>query len=103
MYIMSYRERQITQVYAELLKAIKNSHQDSKGTYGIIKVEMIYQHKFETRKQAWREIFEYIEMFYNRKRRHQALDYLSPEQFLKQHHEQKTTNLKKQASRNLKF
>jgi putative transposase len=62
--------------------------------FGTIKVEMIYQNKFETRKQAWRAIFEYIEMFYNRKRRHQALNYLSPEQFLKQHHERKKTELK---------
>ena len=35
----------------------------------------------ETRKQARRELFEYIEVFYNRKRRHSALGYLSPSRF----------------------
>lgn len=35
----------------------------------------------ETRQAAHRELFEYIEVFYNRKRRHSALGYLSPSQF----------------------
>ena len=36
---------------------------------------------FETRQEARRELFEYIEIFYNRERRHSALGYLSPTQF----------------------
>ena len=35
----------------------------------------------ETREQARRELFDYIEIFYNRKRRHSALGYLSPSRF----------------------
>jgi transposase InsO family protein len=35
----------------------------------------------ETRQQARRELFEYLEIFYNRKRRHSALGYLSPNRF----------------------
>lgn len=35
----------------------------------------------ETREHARRELFEYIEVFYNRKRRHSALGYLSPSRF----------------------
>lgn len=35
----------------------------------------------ETRQQALRELFDYIEVFYNRKRRHSALGYLSPSRF----------------------
>lgn len=34
-----------------------------------------------TRQQARRELFEYIEVFYNRKRRHSALGYVSPSRF----------------------
>jgi transposase InsO family protein len=33
---------------------------------------------FATRAEAKQEIFEYIEVFYNRKRRHSANDYKSP-------------------------
>lgn len=36
---------------------------------------------FETRQQARQVIFEYIEVWYNRLRRHSALGYLSPDQF----------------------
>lgn len=36
---------------------------------------------FQTRQDARRVIFEYIEVWYNRLRRHSALGYLSPEQF----------------------
>ena len=48
-----------------------------------IKVELIYQHKFKTREQAKRAIFEYIEVFYNRIRMHSTNDYLSPVQYEK--------------------
>ncbi|NLD51095.1 MAG: IS3 family transposase, partial [Clostridiaceae bacterium] len=37
--------------------------------------------KYITREQARRDIFWYIETFYNRKRRHQSLDYLTPSDF----------------------
>jgi len=34
--------------------------------YRTLKVELIYQNKYETRRQAQRDIFKYIEIFYNR-------------------------------------
>lgn len=45
-----------------------------------IKTECIYQQVFHDRKQAKLEIFAYIEYWYNRKRRHAALNYLTPEE-----------------------
>ena len=48
-----------------------------------IKTELVYGHQFLTRRQARLEIFDYIEIWYNRKRRHSALGYLSPELFRK--------------------
>ena len=36
--------------------------------------------RFETKAQAKLEIFDYIEVWYNRKRRHSALDYNTPQQ-----------------------
>jgi len=49
--------------------------------HSLLKKELIYCKKFHTREQARQEIFEYIELFYSRKRIHSALGYLSPAQF----------------------
>jgi len=49
-----------------------------------LKAECVYQNKFETKQQAALAIFEYIEIWYNRKRLHSALGYMSPDAFEKQ-------------------
>ncbi len=49
--------------------------------HAIIKREMIYTKSFETRAEARRAIFRYIELFYNRKRIHGAIGYMSPAAF----------------------
>jgi putative transposase len=46
-----------------------------------MKTEMVYHTKFKTRKQAFMAIFEYIEIWYNRKRSHSTLGFLSPVEF----------------------
>ena len=51
--------------------------------FGTLKKELIYQDTFETRFHVRRAIFEYIEIFYNKIRKHSFLGYVSPEQFLK--------------------
>jgi putative transposase len=43
--------------------------------YRTLKVELIYQHKYETKREAQRDIFEYIEIFYNRERIHSSPGY----------------------------
>lgn len=48
------------------------------------KVELIYAESFKTVEDARTEIFEYIEMFYNRKRRHSSLGYVSPHEYEQQ-------------------
>ncbi|GAB3829516.1 hypothetical protein GCM10028895_44470 [Pontibacter rugosus] len=48
-----------------------------------MKTEMVYHHQFATRQEARLAVFEYIEGFYNRKRRHSALGYLTPCQYEK--------------------
>lgn len=48
-----------------------------------IKTEMVYHQVFETRQQASIAIFEYIEIWYNRKRRHSTLGFLTPMEFEK--------------------
>ena len=49
--------------------------------FGTLKTELIYRVKFSTREDAKVKIFEYIEMFYNRERRHSSLGYKSPVDF----------------------
>jgi len=46
-----------------------------------LKTELVYQTYFYTKKQAKREIFEYIEFYYNRVRSHSYLGNLSPTKF----------------------
>ena len=46
-----------------------------------LKVELIYAECFDSIAAAKSAIFEYIEVFYNRKRRHSALGYLSPVEY----------------------
>ena len=46
-----------------------------------LKIELVYHEKYETRDQARKSIFKYIEMFYNRKRIHSTLGGVSPYQF----------------------
>jgi putative transposase len=48
--------------------------------HGVLKKELIYQQQYATRAQAQQDIWEYIEIFYNRKRIHSTNDYLSPAQ-----------------------
>jgi transposase InsO family protein len=49
--------------------------------WATLKTELIYQQTYATREQARQSIFEYIEVFYNRKRLHSSLGYVSPESF----------------------
>ena len=46
--------------------------------FGTLKKEKIRRHIFKTREAARAELFEYIEVFYNRARRHQHLGNISP-------------------------
>lgn len=46
-----------------------------------LKTELIYHNIYKTREEAAQSIFEYIVVFYNRKRRHSTLGYQSPEMY----------------------
>ena len=51
------------------------------GFFKTLKAELQNDERFKTREDAKAELFEYIEVFYNRKRMHSTLGYLSPAQF----------------------
>ena len=46
--------------------------------WGTLKNELVHHRRYGTRREAIREITEYIEIFYNRQRRQARLGYLSP-------------------------
>lgn len=52
--------------------------------FASLKTELIYRRRFQTRQEAQRAIFTYIEGFYNRRRRHSTLGYRSPLEFEKE-------------------
>ena len=52
--------------------------------FGTLKQELVHRHDFVTREAARQEIFNYIEVWYNRKRRHSSLGYISPDAFEEQ-------------------
>ena len=49
-----------------------------------LKTELVYQQRFDSREQAQQDIFEYIEVFYNRQRKHSTLSYRTPLEFEQQ-------------------
>jgi transposase InsO family protein len=49
--------------------------------FGTLKRELVYHRHYATREEATQEIFEYIEVFYNRQRRHSTLGYHSPAEY----------------------
>ena len=51
-----------------------------------LKVELIYRRRFRTRTEAKAAIVEYIELFYNRRRLHSSLGYLSPVEYEEKAH-----------------
>ncbi len=53
--------------------------------FGRLKTEWAGRYRYRSREEAKRSIYFYIEMFYNSKRRHAAIGYVSPNDFESQH------------------
>lgn len=58
-----------------------NAHVES--FFHSLKTELVYRRNFKTRQEAKQAIFEWIEVWYNRQRRHSSLEYMSPEEYEK--------------------
>jgi len=49
--------------------------------FGTLKTELVNHEDYRTKDEAKRSLFEYIEVFYNRRRRHSYLGYVSPVEY----------------------
>ncbi len=58
-----------------------NAHVES--FFHSLKTELVYRKNFKTREEAKQAIFEWIETWYNRERRHSSLGYMSPVEYEK--------------------
>jgi hypothetical protein len=57
--------------------------------FATLKKELVHRRSWPTRRELASEVFEYIEAFFNRTRRHSTLGDLSPEQFETENHTRK--------------
>ncbi len=75
-----YRKKLVTYKMTASMSRKGNCYDNAciESFHSLLKKEMVYCKKFKTKQQAYEEIFRYIEFFYNRKRIHSALGYLSP-------------------------
>lgn len=48
--------------------------------FGSLKSELVHHRRYATRDDAKRDLFAYIEGYYNRQRLHSAIGYITPEQ-----------------------
>ena len=60
--------------------------------FGTLKSELIHHCLYETRDEARSDVFYYIESFYNQRRRHSSLDYLSPDVYEKLYYRQEAVS-----------
>ena len=49
--------------------------------FASLKTELVHDEDYQTRAEAAASIFEYLEVFYNRQRRHATLGYVSPAEY----------------------
>ena len=77
-YLNPYKFRAQLGPMTDLINAVAESF------FSTLKNELVHHQTYQTRNDASREIFAFIEGFYNRQRLHQSLDYLSPLEFERQ-------------------
>ena len=56
-------------------------HAAMESFFHTLKVEQVHGVRYQTREAARADVFDYIETYYNRKRRHSTLNYQSPWDF----------------------
>lgn len=81
-----YRERMAEAGIRPSMSAKGNAYDNAvaESFFGNLKNELVHHCDFESRDAARSAIFDYIELFYNRRRIHQSLGYVSPVEFEQQ-------------------
>lgn len=77
-----FKDHGITQSMSSTGNCYDNAMAES--LFATMKKGHLFFERFQTREEARRRIFEYVEVFYNRVRRHSALGYKSPVAFEQQ-------------------
>jgi putative transposase len=60
--------------------------------FATLECELLDRHRFAGKEDAELEVFHFIDGFYNRRRRHSSLDYLSPADYERRHRERHSIN-----------
>jgi putative transposase len=81
----SYRKllRQFNMVASMSRKGNCYDNAPMESFFGTLKTELVHHRKYRTRQEAIADISEYIEVFYNRQRRHASLGNISPAAYWK--------------------
>jgi putative transposase len=89
----TYRERLAEAGIIISMSRRGNCHDNAcaESFWARLKVELIYRRHFRTRAEASQAIFEYIEVFYNRRRLHSSIGNVSPEDHERAYHDRKGT------------
>ncbi len=80
-------QQQLTQAGMQVSMSRKGNCYDNapmESFWGSLKNELVHHRRYRTRQEAQQEITEYIELFYNRQRRHSRLGDVAPATFYKQ-------------------
>jgi len=63
------------------VKVLHATRPISETFFKTLQAKLTYHISFKSRDNARKELFSYIELFYNRKRLHSALDYCPPKEY----------------------
>ena len=74
--------------FGSVVNALDNAMMES--FWSSMQNELLNRKKWKTRLELTNAIFDYVEVFYNRQRRHSSLDYVSPVEFELSIKEEKT-------------
>ena len=83
------REAHVRFCESVVVKSHRATRPPTESLWGTIKQELIFQRRFKSRSEAIMAIREYIEVFYNRIRRHSAIGNMAPSIFTETYYYQR--------------